>query len=65
MRGPEAPGFLRITRWAVDAAAWRERPGFAGGEQSINSEILEETFTAAGAYVMGRRMFDAGEVPLG
>ena len=63
MRGPEAPGFFRVTRWVVDAMAWRERLGFAGGEQSINSEIIEETFAAAGAYVMGRRMFDAGEVP--
>jgi dihydrofolate reductase len=65
MAGPEAPGFFRVTRWVVDAMAWRERQGFTGGEPSINSEILEETFAAAGAYVMGRRMFDAGEVPWG
>jgi dihydrofolate reductase len=65
MRGPEAPGFFRVTRWVVDAMAWRERQGMAGGEASINSEILEETFSSAGAYVMGRRMFDAGEVPWG
>jgi dihydrofolate reductase len=65
MQGPEAPGFFRVTRWAVDAMAWRERLGFAGGERSIDSEIIEETFAAAGAYVMGRRMFDAGEVPWG
>jgi dihydrofolate reductase len=65
MQGPEAPGFFRVTRWAVDAVSWRERQGFAGGERSINSEIIEETFAAAGAYVMGRRMFDAGEVPWG
>ena len=32
--------------------------GFAGGERSVNSDIVEETFAAAGAYVMGRRMFD-------
>ena len=63
--GPEAPGFFRVTRWAVDAMSWRERLGFAGGEQSINSEIIAETFAAAGAYVMGRRMFDAGELPWG
>ena len=63
--GPEAPGFFRVTRWAVDAMAWRERMGFAGGEPSVNSSIIEETFAAAGAYVMGRRMFDAGEVPWG
>src|SRR5882724_6583933 len=45
--------------------AWRERLGFAGGEQSVNSRIVEETFAAAGAYVMGRRMFDGGEIPWG
>ena len=65
MNGPEAPGFFRITRWAVDAAGWRERQGIAGGERSIDSEIIEESFAAAGAYVMGRRMFDGGEVPWG
>jgi dihydrofolate reductase len=65
MDSPEAPGFFRVTRWVVDAMAWRERLGFAGGEESIDSEIVAETFAAAGAYVMGRRMFDAGEVPWG
>jgi dihydrofolate reductase len=65
VRGPEAPGFFRVTRWVVDAMAWRERLGFAGGEASVNSSIVEETFAAAGAYVMGRRMFDAGEIPWG
>jgi dihydrofolate reductase len=65
MKGPEAPGFFRVTRWVVDAMGWRERQGFAGGERSVNSDIMEETFAAAGAYVMGRRMFDAGEVPWG
>jgi len=61
----EAAGFFRITRWVIDAIAWRERLGFAGGEQSTNSEIIAETFEAAGAYVMGRRMADGGEVPWG
>jgi dihydrofolate reductase len=65
MQGPEAPGFFRVTRWAVDAVSWRERQGFEGGERSINSQIIDETFAAAGAYVMGRRMFDAGEKPWG
>jgi dihydrofolate reductase len=65
MQGPEAPGFFRVTRWVVNAMAWRERQGISGGERSVNSQILEETFAAAGAYVMGRRMFDAGEVPWG
>ena len=65
LEGPEGPGFFRVTRWVIDAMGWRERLGFAGGEQSVNSRIIEETFAAAGAYVMGRRMFDGGEIPWG
>src|ERR1700746_2367873 len=65
LTGPEGPGFFRVTRWVIDAMAWRERLGFAGGERSVNSQIIEETFAAAGAYVMGRRMFDGGEIPWG
>jgi dihydrofolate reductase len=63
--GTEGPGFFRVTRWVIDAMGWRERLGFAGGERSVNSRIIEETFAAAGAYVMGRRMFDGGEIPWG
>ena len=61
----EALGFFRVTRWVTDAMAWRERQGFAGGERSVDSEIIEETFASAGAYVMGRRMFEGGEIPWG
>jgi hypothetical protein len=63
--GPEAAGFFRVTRWAIDAEAWRQRLGFKGGEQNTNSEVIAETFQAAGAYVMGRRMADGGEIPWG
>jgi dihydrofolate reductase len=62
---PEAAAFFRITRWVTDAMAWRERQGYKGGEHNTNSEIIQETFESAGAYVMGRRMFDGGEVPWG
>lgn len=65
LKSTEAAGFFRVTRWATDAQAWRERQGFAGGERDTNSDIIEETFAAAGAYVMGRRMADGGEVPWG
>ena len=65
LESPEALGFFRITRWAIDAHGWRQRQGFAGGERSVSSEIIEETFEAAGAYVMGRRMFEGGKVPWG
>lgn len=65
MESPEALNFFRITRWAIDAQAWRERQGFKGGEASTNSEIIQEYFETTGAYVMGRRMFEGGEVPWG
>lgn len=61
----EAAAFFRITRWATDAMAWRERLGVAGGEASVSSQVIEESFAKAGAYVMGRRMMDGGEVPWG
>jgi hypothetical protein len=63
--GPEAAGFFRVTRWVIDAEAWRQRMGFGGGERNTNSEVIAETFQSAGAYVMGRRMADGGEVPWG
>lgn len=61
MNSAEAAGFMRITRWVIDAFAFRERLGFEGGEASVNSDVIGETFASAGAYVMGRRMADGGE----
>jgi dihydrofolate reductase len=65
IQSAEAAAFFRITRWAIDAMAWRERMGFAGGKEDTNSAIIRETFEAAGSYVMGRRMAEGGEVPWG
>ncbi|MEU8301214.1 dihydrofolate reductase family protein [Micromonospora sp. NPDC048909] len=65
MQSAESAGFFRLTRWVTHATAWRERQGFAGGEQDTNSDVVAESFDAAGAYVMGRRMADGGEVPWG
>jgi dihydrofolate reductase len=65
LEGPEAAGFFRVTRWAIDAEAWRQRLGFTGGEENTNSEVIAETYQAAGGYVMGRRMADGGEIPWG
>src|SRR5260370_15981132 len=65
MEGSEGPGFCGVARWVIDAMAWRERQVYTGGERSPGSQIIEATFAAAGAYVMGRRMFDGGEIPWG
>lgn len=61
----EAEAFFRITKWIVGAAAWREREGYEGGERGTNSEVLQDMFESAGAYVMGRRMADGGQEPWG
>ena len=65
LEGTEAAGFFRVTRWVINAMSWRDRLGFAGGEDDTNSRIIDEQFASAGAYVMGRRMADGGEVPWG
>jgi len=36
LEGAEAAGFFRVTRWVIDAEAWRQRLGFKGGEHSTN-----------------------------
>lgn len=61
----ESLGFFRVTRWVVDAMGWRERQGLEGGEDDTNSKLLTEGFESAGAYLMGRRMFEGGEQPWG
>ena len=65
LQGPEAPGFFRVDAVGDRCDGLARRLGFEGGERSINSDIIEEYFAAAGAYVMGRRMFDGGEIPWG
>jgi dihydrofolate reductase len=63
--GPENPlgdGGMRIHRWIYDLEAWRERQSLAGGQTNPDDEVVKETYERVGAYVMGRRMFDEGEV---
>ena len=64
---------------ALDMADWSPLQGrveivvgrkpFADEDEAArslaNSEIVAETFASAGAYVMGRRMADGGEIPWG
>lgn len=59
---PLGDGGTRIHQWIFKVMAWRERQAREGGEQSRDNEIAEETFSRAGAYTMGRRMFDEGEL---
>jgi dihydrofolate reductase len=55
-------GGARIHQWMYRVEAWRERQTLSGGEVNRDAELVEENYNRAGAYIMGRRMFDEGEV---
>jgi dihydrofolate reductase len=59
---PLGDGGARIHRWMFELAGFRERLGMTGGETNRDDALVRQTFTRAGAYVLGRRMFDEGEV---
>jgi dihydrofolate reductase len=64
-RGPGNPlgdGGTRIHEWMFQTATFLERLGLSGGEASPDDALVREVFARAGAYIMGRRMFDEGEI---
>lgn len=66
--GPDNPlgdGGHRIHEWMYPLANWRERHGQAGGEVNQDNDVVAEMGADTGAVVMGRRMFNCGEVPWG
>ncbi len=60
---PLGAGGDRLHEWLYGLASFRERHGMSGGEVNADSDVVEESFGAAGAIVMGRRMFSGGEGP--
>jgi dihydrofolate reductase len=65
LENPLGDGGERIHAWKFSLASWREPQGMRGGKTNPDSELLEEDSARIGAFVMGRRMFDTGEVPWG
>jgi len=61
VKQPLGVGGDRLHQWVYDLASWREPHGLAGGKTNRDSEILEESFKAAGSFLMGRRMYNLGE----
>jgi dihydrofolate reductase len=55
-------GGHRIHRWVYDVESWRQRQSLTGGQTNQDDEVVKEIYARVGAYVMGRRMFDEGEV---
>ena len=60
---PLGKGGEQLHEWVIVTKAWRESHGLSGGETNADSEVIEESVGAAGATVMGRRMFSGGEGP--
>jgi len=70
---PEGQGDPKVQRWMakwMELQAWvfplrffRENLKFGeGGEEGIDNDIARATYERTGASVMGKRMFDAGEL---
>ena len=57
---PLGDGGTRIHEWVYRLAAFREQLGLGGGETGQDDAIIRGVLARAGAYVMGRRMFDEG-----
>jgi hypothetical protein len=55
-------GGMLLHRWVFDLESWRERQSLPGGRTNQDDEVVKEKNARNGAFVMGRRMFDEGEV---
>jgi dihydrofolate reductase len=60
---PLGEGGEQLHEWVVALASWREAHGHPGGTTGPDDDVLKESVEAAGAIVMGRRMFSGGEGP--
>ena len=63
MDDPLGKGGELLHEWALGTKAWREPHGLDGGEENVDSGVVSETTTRAGATLMGRRMFSGGAGP--
>jgi len=52
---------LRLHDWLFATSSWRKQAGLAGGERGVDGEVFTEVVEAAGAYIMGRKMFGGGD----
>lgn len=59
---PLGDGGLELHQWMFNTATFGERLGRGGGERSRDDDMVRQVFERAGAYVLGKRMFEEGEV---
>jgi dihydrofolate reductase len=60
---PLGEGGERIHDWMYELKAFKGRHGQEGGRGGVDSEVLNEAFSASGATIMGRKMFSGGSGP--
>ena len=54
---PLGIGGMRLHKWVILLAVWREMHGLEGGEVNESTGVVEESLANIGASVMGRNMF--------
>ena len=57
---PLGAGGEALHEWAFATKRFREQHGLDGGEEGVESDLVDERLRATGATVMGRRMFSGG-----
>src|SRR5919199_6126757 len=60
---PLGEGGERLHEWAYGLDTFRERHGMGEGQRNADDDVLAETMDAAGAVIIGRRMFSGGKGP--
>jgi dihydrofolate reductase len=62
---PLGKGGMALHEWAFRLKRWREPHGMEGGEEDEHGdgEVVTESLDAAGATIMGRKMFSGGSGP--
>ena len=60
---PLGKGGEDLHEWVVGLKSWRERHGYEGGEENVDSDVTTEAMTGLGATIMGRGMYSLGEGP--
>jgi dihydrofolate reductase len=58
-------GGAALHEWAFKLRSFQEQHGREGGETGRDDDVLAEGFIKAGAFLMGRSMFDLAEEPWG
>jgi dihydrofolate reductase len=57
LENPIGEGGMRLHNWLFATSSWRRQQGEGGGEDSADSEVVDQLMQGVGAYIMGRNMF--------